>query len=143
MAAAHQGAPERREGQRRLAAELTTLVHGPEQARAAAAASQVLFGGDPQHADAETFTMLADGAGRGPPAGGALRRRGGGARARSWPAAWPSPGATPARASPPGSSRVNGVRAAADDRVGADRLLHDRFLLVRRGKKRYALLEAD
>ena len=42
-----------------------------------------------------------------------------------------------------GEFSLNGVRSAAEDRVGPAQLLHDRFVLVRRGKKRYALLEAD
>ncbi len=44
VTAAHAAAPERREGQRRLARELTTLVHGPELSAAADDASRVLFG---------------------------------------------------------------------------------------------------
>ena len=36
--------------------------------------------------------------------------------------------------------RVNGRRLAGDDQVGAADLLHGRYLLVRRGKKRYALV---
>ena len=41
VAASHQAAPERREGQRRLAGELTSLVHGPDQARAAGRAGRI------------------------------------------------------------------------------------------------------
>ena len=44
IAAAHAAAPERREGQRRLASEITTAVHGAAEAEAARAASQILFG---------------------------------------------------------------------------------------------------
>src|SRR5262249_6680379 len=47
VAAAHAAAPETRAGQRRLAEEITTLVHGAEATRAAQAATAVLFGGDP------------------------------------------------------------------------------------------------
>jgi tyrosyl-tRNA synthetase len=44
VAAAGAEAPERREAQRRLAREVTTLVHGPAAAAEAEAASAVLFG---------------------------------------------------------------------------------------------------
>ncbi|MDQ3147033.1 MAG: tyrosine--tRNA ligase, partial [Actinomycetota bacterium] len=44
--AAHSAAPERRVGQRRLAQELTTLVHGADAATAAADAAHALFGAD-------------------------------------------------------------------------------------------------
>ena len=45
VAASHAEAPHRREGQRRLAREVTAIVHGAEAAAAAEAASGVLFGG--------------------------------------------------------------------------------------------------
>ncbi len=45
VTAAHLEAPARREGQRRLAREVTTLVHGPEAATLAESVSAVLFGG--------------------------------------------------------------------------------------------------
>src|SRR6201986_4640068 len=45
VAAAHAQAPHRREGQRRLAREITTLVHGAEATAAAEEASAILFGG--------------------------------------------------------------------------------------------------
>ena len=59
IAAKHSEEPHRREGQRRLAPELTALVHGEQAARAAARASDVLFGGDPAGLDRETLGMLA------------------------------------------------------------------------------------
>ena len=59
VAADHAVAPQRRDGQRRVAHEVTTLVHGEPAARAAAAASQLLFGGDPAAAGDDAFEMLA------------------------------------------------------------------------------------
>jgi len=58
--AAHAEAPERREGQRRLAREVTALVHSPAAARDAEAASAVLFGGDPREASPESLAFVAD-----------------------------------------------------------------------------------
>ena len=46
LEAAHRASPERREAQRVLATEVTTLVHGAEQTLRAEQASTVLFGGD-------------------------------------------------------------------------------------------------
>jgi tyrosyl-tRNA synthetase len=60
LADAHDEAPERREGQRRLAREVTTLVHGAAAAVAAEEASAILFGGDPTTAAVEAFDQLAD-----------------------------------------------------------------------------------
>ncbi|MCB0997943.1 MAG: tyrosine--tRNA ligase [Acidimicrobiales bacterium] len=59
LLADHGSAPERRLAQRALADELTTLVHGPTAAADTAAAAQVLFGGDPTGASADTLEMVA------------------------------------------------------------------------------------
>jgi tyrosyl-tRNA synthetase len=59
VAAAHATEPHRRAGQRRLAREVTTFVHGAAAADAAEAASAILFGGDPRNATAEAFGFLA------------------------------------------------------------------------------------
>src|SRR6202012_5114988 len=47
IAAAPAGAPYKRDGQRRLAQEITALVHGPEATAAAQEATAILFGGSP------------------------------------------------------------------------------------------------
>ncbi len=57
--AAHLEAPGRREGQRLLAREATTLVHGAEAARTAARASALLFGSPVEGIDAATMATLA------------------------------------------------------------------------------------
>ena len=59
VAAAHAEAPFRRDGQRRLAREITTLVHGPEATAAAEEASAILFGGSPAGASAQALEFLA------------------------------------------------------------------------------------
>ena len=52
--------PARRLGQRRLAADVTALVHGPGAATSAAAASGMLFDStDPRSADAAAFLVLS------------------------------------------------------------------------------------
>ena len=59
-AAAHLEEPHKREGQRRLAREITTIVHGADATRDAEAASAILFGGDPREATAESLAFVAD-----------------------------------------------------------------------------------
>ena len=56
--ARHREAPERRTAQRRLAHELTALVHGEAAADAADAAADLLFGGDPSDASPEVLDAL-------------------------------------------------------------------------------------
>ncbi|MGK2957327.1 MAG: tyrosine--tRNA ligase [Acidimicrobiales bacterium] len=55
----HDGAPEKRLGQRTLAQQITTLVHGEEQARAAEAASQILFGAELDDVSESVIATLA------------------------------------------------------------------------------------
>jgi tyrosyl-tRNA synthetase len=61
IAAAHAAAPEKRDGQRALADDLTAFVHGAEATRRAVAASQVMFGGSLEGlSDADLAPVLAD-----------------------------------------------------------------------------------
>ncbi|MCP5035681.1 MAG: tyrosine--tRNA ligase [Actinomycetia bacterium] len=55
----HESAPHRRVGQRRLATELTSIVHGDEASTSARAASDVVFGGSVVDLDESTFEMLS------------------------------------------------------------------------------------
>ncbi|HEY1822993.1 MAG TPA: tyrosine--tRNA ligase, partial [Trebonia sp.] len=59
IAAEHAQAPHRRSGQRRLAREITTIVHGVEAAAAAEEASAILFGGSPAGASVQALEFLA------------------------------------------------------------------------------------
>ena len=142
VAAAHGLAPERRLGQRRLAEEVTAIVHGAEAARAAAGASAVLFGGDVADADAATFEVLA---GEVPTVAVAPGRLAEGVDLLELlveAGACSSKGEA-RRLAEQGGVSVNGRRAAAGDVVGADALLHGRFALLRRGKSGYHLLRVD
>jgi tyrosyl-tRNA synthetase len=60
LATAHDAAPEKREGQRRLAREITTLVHDADAAGNAESAAAILFGADPRQADAASLAFVAD-----------------------------------------------------------------------------------
>ncbi len=59
IAAEHAEAPHRRIGQRALADDMVTLVHGADAAAAANEAADVLFASDPTGASAAAFEMLA------------------------------------------------------------------------------------
>ncbi|MEO8511110.1 MAG: tyrosine--tRNA ligase [Chloroflexota bacterium] len=129
--------PESREGQRVLAGELTALVHGPQAAEAAVAASEALFGsGDLRALDAATLEAAVADLPRvvvAPPlagivdllvASGLARSRGEGRRALEQ-----------------GGVYVNNERVGADEAPGSDALLHGRWLLLRRGKRSIAIVE--
>jgi tyrosyl-tRNA synthetase len=135
--AAHLAQPQRREGQRRLAREVTALVHGPEVIAAVEAATEVLFGGDVLAASPSAFELLATevpstGVGRAEleagldPIGlfvtaglaaskGEVRRNIGG-------------------------HYVNGTSIEGRDAVGPGDVVHGRYLLLRRGKAAHHLI---
>ena len=141
VVASHAEAPGRRTAQRRLAQEVTTLVHGPANTAAAEQASAILFGAplDDATADAlaavraEVPAVVVD---RGDlEAGIALvdllsqvpELAGSKGEAR--------------RAIDQGGVYVNGVRAEGDRAVTAQDLLHGRYVLLRKGKRAYALAD--
>ncbi len=133
----HREAPERRVAQRALADEMTDLVHGTEAARAAAGAADVLFGGDPTAADAASLTAMA----REVPSSscsaadlddlvGVLVRTG-----------LASSNGDARRTLEGRGYRANGVVLDASSQLTGLDLLQGRYLLLRRGKTSYHLLE--
>ena len=136
IAAAHAQAPFRRDGQRRLAREVTTLVHGAEATDAAVEASAILFGGSPAGASAQALEFLASEVPTSPFEPGATLAA--------------ALGATPLASSlsdarrtiSQGAASVNGEVVPADRPLTESDLLYDRWLLLRKGKRNYHLLDA-
>ena len=142
VVAAHEVEPGRRHAQRRLAEEATALVHGAGEAATAVRVSELLFGADPTLATAEqlaavgrevpTLVIDRDELGAGVDLVDLLARdellvaSKGEAR----------------RAIAQGGVTVNGERAGEGRAVGQPDLLHGRYVVVRKGKKAYGLLEA-
>lgn len=129
--------PAARLAQRALAEELTTLVHGPEEARQAVAASQALFGrGSLDELAPETLRAALSEAGlvrvaELPPVAVLLKESG---LVGSLNEA--------RRAIGEGGAYVNNERVSdVDATVPEDRLLHGRFLVLRRGKRTFAGVE--
>ncbi|RRQ27729.1 tyrosine--tRNA ligase [Rhodococcus sp. Eu-32] len=128
--------PHAREAQKRLAAEMTTLVHGAENTKAVEVASQALFGrAELQELDESTLaaalreTSVFD-MGAGEPStivdllvGTGLCESKGAAR----------------RAVKEGGASVNNVKIADEDWTPSpDDFLHGKWLVVRRGKRNFA-----
>lgn len=134
---AHQAAPERRSGQSVLARAICEFIHGTDAADAAAGVSAILFGGSPlgaadvvlEHVAVEIPTQ-----------------------SRSWDEVC-SLGLVGMLATAFDESRgqvrrnlsgyqLNGIRATElGDTIAPAALLHDRWMLVRRGKSAYAMVE--
>ena len=136
IAVAHAQAPHRRDGQRRLARETTTIVHGAEATAAAEEASAILFGGSPAGASERALTFLATEVPTSPFVPGTTLAA--------------ALGATPLASSLSDARRTIGQRAASvnGEVVPEDRplteadLLYGRWLVLRKGKRNYHLLDA-
>ncbi len=134
---AHMSAPEKRVAQRALAAEMTTLVHGSAAAGDAEAAADILFGADPTSASREALMAVAaevettrvsradldD-------VFGVLHRSG-----------LVASTSEARRAVQQKGVRVNGSVLEEGETLGNKGLLHDRWVLVRKGKTSYHLLD--
>jgi tyrosyl-tRNA synthetase len=141
LEAAHAANPGAREAHRALAREVTTLAHGADATAAAIAASQILFGGaigdtpeavfrdliaEIPNASLDTATMDGEGA----------------ALIDLLVAAGLCPSKGQARRDlEAGGVYVNNQRSSGiEQRVGRSDLLYGRYLLLRKGKKSYAVL---
>jgi len=130
--------PAARLAQRELADEMTRLVHGDEAAANAAEAAHVLFGANPLEASPETFAILAQEVPT--TAMGSAAR----ADAVSLLATLPTIGASKSevrRLLSQRSLRANGVVLEADGDLASVPLVHGRWLLVRKGKATYQLID--
>jgi tyrosyl-tRNA synthetase len=136
IAAEHAEAPHRRSGQRRLATEVTTIVHGPEAAAAAHEASAILFGGSPAGASARALEFLATEVPTSPFTAGVTLA----AALAATPLA--SSLSDARRTISQGAASVNGSVAGEDRPLVSGDLLYSRWLLLRKGKRNYHLLDA-
>lgn len=136
VAADHAGAPEKRVGQRRLAREVTTIVHDASAAAAAAEeASAILFGGSPAGASAQALAFLAGEVPTTTFAAGDLAHA-----LATTPLA--SSLSDARRTIAQSAAYVNGERAGEERALSHDDLLHGRWVLFRKGKRTYHLLDA-
>ncbi len=136
IVAEHRADPGRRTAQRLLAHELTGLVHGSDAVAGAEQATAILFGGDPAEAGVGAFETIATEVVTVPFESG-----------QSVVEAMLATGLASSKSDARrhlagGAVRVNGERLDDDLSLTPDDLRHDRFVLLRKGKKAYALLDA-
>jgi tyrosyl-tRNA synthetase len=136
IAAAHAEAPHARAGQRRLAREVTTIVHGAEATAAAEEASAILFGGSPAGASAQALEFLATEVPTSPFTAGVTLA----AVLAATPLA--SSLSDARRTIGQGAASVNGEAVPEDRPLTEADLLYNRWLLLRKGKRNYHLLDA-
>ncbi len=135
---AHEQEPHKREAQRTLARQLTTLVHGAEAVRVAERASAALFSGDVRAIDASVFEdVLAD-----VPTTQHVRSSldAGVSLLELLPETSLVSSKREARQFlESGAVAVNGDKAALDTRLTASDLVHGKAILLKRGKKNWHL----
>lgn len=136
----HKATPERRDAHKKLALELTTLVHGANATADAVRASEILFGGSLEGiTEAQFDEVIAEVPNS--TLSKTLLGQPTGALVEVLIALGLSPSKGQARKDiAAGGVYVNNVRAA-DDKVviGAEHLLFGKFVLLRKGKRNYAL----
>ncbi len=135
IVADHAEAPHLRVGQKRLAAELTTIVHGAEATAGAEQATDVLFGrGSVDGLPEATFDILAAEIET-----TALNRELLDDDNNLVPllvkSGIASSNGEAGRLLKQNGVSINGAKVGDASRVGRDRLQHDRYLLIRKGKK--------
>src|SRR6516165_6913049 len=135
VAAAHALTPSNRAGQRRLAREVTTIVHGAAATTAAEEASAILFGGSPAGASAQALSFLATEVPTSPFVPGDNLAH----ALTATPLA--SSLSDARRTISQGAASVNGAVVREDRPLSAGELLHDRWLVLRKGKRNYHLLD--
>ena len=137
IAARHAEAPQQRLGQKTLADDMVSLIHGEAATAAANEAADLLFGGDPMAASEAAFATLADEI----PhtrmhaselddmiavlVATELAKSNGDAR----------------RTLAQNAYSVNGVKLGEKDQLTVQIALHGRYLLLRKGKKSHHLVE--
>jgi tyrosyl-tRNA synthetase len=132
----HLSDPGKRIAQRTLATELTVLVHGADAARDAEAAAEILFGGDPNGATREALQAVASEV----PNSVVTREELEdvfGLLARSGVASSTSDAR---RSVEQGGIKVNGQTLEKGETLASKGILHDRWVLVRKGKTTYHVL---
>ncbi len=135
----HEQAPEKRTAQRVLATEMTSLVHGASAASNAEAAADILFGADPTSASrdallavgSEVPTTAVSSSDLDDPI--ALLVRAGVATSNS----------DARRTIQQKGLKVNGQALEEGETLASKGILHDRWVLIRKGKTTYHLFEVS
>ena len=135
--AEHEQAPERRVAQRALAHELTELVHGPDAARAADEAADVLFGGDPSDASQAALEAVA----REVPSSAASPQQLADLVELLVSVGLGTSKGDVRRMLAAAGYRCNGIAIDENTQLKDQTLLHGRYLLLQRGRKSHHLLE--
>jgi tyrosyl-tRNA synthetase len=137
VVAEHAESPHLRFGQRALADEMTALVHGAPAAVAAAEAAELLFSGDPSTASEEAFTTLAAEIPTSTMSSGDLDDP----VSVFVAAGLASSNGDARRSLAQRSFYANGEQLDENSLLSGQKLVHGKYLLLRKGKKSHHLVE--
>jgi tyrosyl-tRNA synthetase len=144
LEAQHAAAPERREAHKRLALELTRMVHGESALADAMRASEILFGGSLEGITEAQFEEVG-----GEVPNVTLPRELLGQAGAALPEMLVAAGLSPSKGQARRDVEAGGVylnnNRAADAKLvlGTEHLLFGKFVLLRKGKRNYALVRFD
>jgi len=133
--------------QKKLAEEVTRMIHGEEALQKAIEASQILFNkkagaGDLKRLDEQTFLDVFEGVPQ-----GSLKRsdlsEGMEIATALVESGFLSSGNESRRALKENSVSVNKEKVTADKKLTEEDLINDRYILLQRGKKKYFLVKVD
>ena len=134
--------PERREAQRRLATEVTTLVHGETETRRAERAAEVLFGGDLDELSADDLLDVFDDVPSCDMAASAFEGDGMGLIDLLADSGLTASRGEARRLVRSGGIFVNNRRMGDEQaRIGIDAAVEGSLLVLRKGKKNYRLVK--
>jgi tyrosyl-tRNA synthetase len=139
----HDRALQQRHAQRTLAREVTTLVHGDAAAHAAEQASHVLFGGAVEDVGPEAFELLVREVPSARLPGNIASADGVDVLDLLVDSGLATSRSEARRNIDSGAVYVNGERLSAQRDICGDDLRHGRYVLVRKGKKNYAVGVVD
>lgn len=140
--AAHAEAPSKRAGQRALAEAVTELVHGEDATAAAQGAAAVLFGGDPRDASAGALAAVAAEVATAGLAPGERLEDGVDLVAVLVRVGLATSLGDARRQLDQRGIAVNGAKAEPGRTLTTADLLHGRWVLLRKGKRDWAVLDA-
>lgn len=135
--ASHEVAPEKRHAQRTLASEMTSMVHGEAAARDAESAAEILFGADPTTASIDALMVVAQEV----PTTHVSRTELEDVFALLTRSGLVSSNSEARRAVQQKGVKVNGSTLEEGETLANKGLLHDRWVLVRKGKTTYHLFD--
>ena len=143
--AQHAEAPHLRLLQKRLAKEVTVMVHGEEEYDKAVAASGILFGNDTSEAlrslDEDTLLAVFDGVPRFEVARSVIEEGVKAVDLTAEHAAIFESKSEMRKLAQGGGISINKEKLAAfDQQIGVENLLNDKYILVQKGKKNYYLI---